>query len=97
MPFSTSTIGAQTTSEQHTTDARWLMAYAGSLGDMNPLYMDTTQEIYAHPVFPVCLEWPSILATRQLAAAIAPPFSKAGENIIDPFNRPAATRARQHR
>jgi acyl dehydratase len=69
MPFSTSTIGAQTTSEQHTTDARWLMAYAGSLGDMNPLYMDTTQEIYAHPVFPVCLEWPSILATRQLAGA----------------------------
>ena len=69
MPFSTSTIGAQTTSAQHTTDARWLMAYAGSLGDMNPLYMDTTQEIYAHPVFPVCLEWPSILATRQLAGA----------------------------
>ena len=69
MPFSTSTIGAQTTSEQHTTDARWLMAYAGSLGDMNPSYMDTTQEIYAHPVFPVCLEWPSILATRQLAGA----------------------------
>ena len=69
MPFSTSTIGMQTTSEQHTTDARWLMAYAGSLGDMNPLYMDTTQEIYAHPVFPVCLEWPSILATRQLAGA----------------------------
>ena len=31
--------------------------------------MDTTQEIYAHPVFPVCLEWPSILATRQLAGA----------------------------
>ena len=69
MPFSTSTIGAQTASEQHTTDARWLMAYAGSLGDMNPSYMDTTQEIYAHPVFPVCLEWPSILATRQLAGA----------------------------
>ena len=69
MPFSTSTIGAQTTSAQHTTDARWLMAYAGSHGDMNPLYMDTTQEIYAHPVFPVCLEWPSILATRQLAGA----------------------------
>ncbi|MDP6186618.1 MAG: MaoC family dehydratase N-terminal domain-containing protein, partial [Pseudomonadales bacterium] len=81
MPFSTSTIGAQTESVQHTTDARWLMAYAGSLGDTNPLYMDTTQEIYAHPVFPVCLEWPSIQATRQLAGAGGLTDSEASKGV----------------
>lgn len=67
MPLSTRTIGKQTEVVEHEVDARWLMAYAGSLGDVNPYYMDTTQNIAAHPVFPVCLEWPSILAVRPLA------------------------------
>ena len=81
MPFSTSTIGTQTESVQHTTDTRWLMAYAGSLGDTNPMYMDTTREIYAHPVFPVCLEWPSIQATRQLAGAGGLTDSEASKGV----------------
>ena len=68
MPFSTSTIGAQTTSEQHTTDARWLMATPVAWGH-EPLVHGYHTGNYAHPVFPVCLEWPSILATRQLAGA----------------------------
>jgi acyl dehydratase len=43
------------------------MAYAASLNDQNPLYFDTTAgSVMAHPLFPVCLEWPSILATRGL-------------------------------
>ena len=81
MPFSTSTIGTQTESVLHTTDPRWLMAYAASLGDTNPLYMDTTQEIYAHPVFPVCLEWPSIQATRQLAGPGGLTDSEASKGV----------------
>ena len=81
MPFSTSTIGTQTESVLHTTDPRWLMAYAASLGDTNPLYMDTTQKIYAHPVFPVCLEWPSIQATRQLAGTGGLTDSEASKGV----------------
>lgn len=67
MPLSSEAIGAQTDFIEHQTDRRWLMAYAASLGDMNPQYLDTTVPTVAHPVFPVCLEWPAILATRQLA------------------------------
>ena len=67
MPLSSEAIGAQTDFIEHQTDRRWLMAYAASLGDMNPQYLDTTGPTVAHPVFPVCLEWPAILATRQLA------------------------------
>ena len=67
MPLSAKAIGAKTDFIEHQTDLRWLMAYAASLGDMNPQYLDTTGPTVAHPVFPVCLEWPAILATRQLA------------------------------
>ncbi len=78
MPLSTRTIGAQTEVFEHKVDARWLMAYAASLGDLNPRYMDTTGDIYAHPVFPVCVEWPSILATRQLAQGLTDTESSRG-------------------
>lgn len=67
MPLSAKAIGTQTDFIEHQTDLRWLMAYAASLGDLNPQYLDTTGPTIAHPVFPVCLEWPAILATRQLA------------------------------
>lgn len=67
MPLPTGAIGAKTDFIEHQPDSRWLMAYAASLEDLNPHYMNTTKPIVAHPVFPVCLEWPAILATRQLA------------------------------
>ena len=35
MPLSTETIGTQTQTVEHQVDARWLMAYAASLGDLN--------------------------------------------------------------
>lgn len=42
-------------------DARWLMAYAAVLGETSPDYLDTTRAdgIIAHPLFPVCYEWPA--------------------------------------
>jgi acyl dehydratase len=60
-------VGETTRSFSHDVDARWIMSYAAGLGDLNPLYMDTaTREVLAHPVFPVCLEWPVILSSREL-------------------------------
>ncbi len=60
-------VGRKTQAFEHPIDARWLMAYAAGLGDHAPAYLDTvTQAIAAHPVFPVCLEWPAILDCNNL-------------------------------
>ena len=52
----------------HDVDRRWLMAYAAGLGDDRPVYTDPTGPggIVGHPLFPVCVEWPTVLAVRHL-------------------------------
>lgn len=47
-------------------DARWLMAYAAGLGETAACYYDTGRPggPAAHPLFPVCYEWPAALAVR---------------------------------
>ena len=70
MPLHSDIVGATTEPMAHQVDARWLMAYAAALGDLNPLYMDTqANTVIAHPVFPVCPEWPVILDTRNMRAS----------------------------
>jgi len=67
MPFNSRMVGETTREFSHTVDARWLMAYASAIGDDNPRYSDTTQDpVLAHPMFPVCLEWPAIVESREL-------------------------------
>lgn len=67
MPLSTRMVGASTDAITHTVDNRWLMAYAAGINDLNPRYMDPqAHALVAHPVFPVCLEWPVILTSRKL-------------------------------
>jgi len=67
MPLSTTMVGASTGAFTHDVDARWIMSYAAALDDRNPRYLDTQAgTVVAHPVFPVCLEWPVILASRHL-------------------------------
>jgi acyl dehydratase len=67
MPFNSRMVGASTREFTHSVDARWLTAFAAGIGDNNPRYMDTTQgSVVAHPMFPVCLEWPAILSSREL-------------------------------
>lgn len=50
-------------------DARWLMAYAAALGEDGARWYDTAAPggPAAHPVFPVCYEWPAALALRERA------------------------------
>jgi acyl dehydratase len=70
MPFHTAMIGASTEPITQQVDARWIMSYAAGIGDLNPRYLDTyAGSIIAHPVFPVCLEWPVILSSRSLPGA----------------------------
>jgi acyl dehydratase len=54
---------------EHALDARWLMAYAAALGETAPEYFDTTRPggVLAHPLFPVCYEWPLALDARAKA------------------------------
>jgi acyl dehydratase len=48
-------------------DPRWSMAYAAALDDLAPCYLDTRDatRFVAHPMFPVCIEWPVVIGMRQ--------------------------------
>ena len=58
-------VGYSTTWHEHLLDDRWSMAYAAGLGDMRPDYFDNTdgRALATHPLFPVCLEWPALVAS----------------------------------
>jgi len=64
-----SIVGVSAGPRESEIDARWLMAYAAALGEDAPEYFDTTRPagILAHPVFPVCYEWPLALDVRARA------------------------------
>ena len=70
MPLNTAVVGGESQSFVHEVDARWLMAYAAGLGDTSTAYLDTKMHpVTAHPVFPVCLEWPALLDCANIAGA----------------------------
>jgi len=62
-------VGVTVGSIAHDIDARWLMAYAAGLGETDARYYDTLAPggPAAHPLFPVCYEWPAMLALRDRA------------------------------
>jgi len=69
MRIPASAVGLTVGPREHEVDARWLMAYAAALGESGPEYFDTTRPggILAHPLFPVCYEWPLALDVRAKA------------------------------
>lgn len=83
MPLSTQIVGQQTQSFKHTIDARWTMAYASGIKDTATCYMDTENrpDVIAHPVFPVCLEWPVILDARNLKSAVTVTTKEATRGV----------------
>ena len=64
-------VGASTGPLTHEIDARWLMAYAAGLGETDARYYDTlaSDGPVAHPLFPVCYEWPALLALRAVTTS----------------------------
>jgi acyl dehydratase len=66
MPLTSSLVGTSGEPLASEIDARWTMAYAAALGDSLPCYLDTASPrgIAAHPLFPVCFEWPVVVAMR---------------------------------
>lgn len=69
MPMSSAQVGRSSKRFHAVAEPRWLMSYAAGLGDTSPAYFDTTGDIQAHPVFPVCPEWPVILDARNIEGA----------------------------
>jgi acyl dehydratase len=60
-------VGASAGPVDQVIDARWLMAYAAGLGESDPRYFDTAAPSgpAAHPLFPVCYEWPLAVTVRE--------------------------------
>jgi len=69
MRIPTSVVGITVGPREQEIDARWLMAYAAGLGENAPEYFDTARPggVIAHPLFPVCYEWPLALDIRTKA------------------------------
>jgi acyl dehydratase len=61
-------VGAQAGPVAASVDARWLMAYSAGLGETDARYYDTGAGVMAHPLFPVCYEWPVAQPLRALPA-----------------------------
>ena len=66
MKLSSAIVGEQAGPLEHEVDARWLMAYSAGLGETDPRYYDTERGVIAHPLFPVCYEWPVAQPLRAL-------------------------------
>lgn len=67
MPLTAELVGKSTPAMVTDIDARWTMSFAAGISDSNPLYMDTAKgTVIAHPVFPVCFEWPVIINAMEL-------------------------------
>jgi acyl dehydratase len=67
MPLPSSLVGTSSEPRVAEIDARWTMAYAAALDDLMPCYMDTraSHQLLAHPMFPVCFEWPVVISQRE--------------------------------
>ena len=59
------------------------MAYAASLGDNAPCYLDTTgpDGIVAHPLFAVCPEWPVIVRGREDMQRLGVPLGEVRTGV----------------
>jgi acyl dehydratase len=68
-------VGVEVGPERAMVDARWLMAYAAGAGAHHARFFDTTGPAgpLAHPLFPVCYEWPLLLDLRAHAIGAAAP------------------------
>jgi hypothetical protein len=76
-------VGTTTDAIVHDVDSRWLMAYAAGFGSLDPCYLDTRRDggIEAHPLFPVCLEWPAVLALGDLLRAAGLTRDEAARSV----------------
>jgi acyl dehydratase len=79
-------LGAEVGPVHHDIDARWLMAYAAALHEADARYYDTLTAAgpTAHPLFPVCYEWPVAVAMRDrtIPADVQPRSVHATHHLV---------------
>ncbi|HEX2199448.1 MAG TPA: MaoC/PaaZ C-terminal domain-containing protein [Burkholderiales bacterium] len=70
-------VGESAAPQAQRVDARWIMAYSAALGETDCRYYNTAAPhgVLAHPLFPVCYEWPLAQPLRDLAA-LRPLFAR---------------------
>lgn len=75
MAIPTTLVGKTVDPIVHEVDERWTMAYAASIQDHKPYYLDTLRPdgVVAHPLFSVCPEWPVIVSSRSLSEELGIP------------------------
>ncbi|MGZ4711314.1 MAG: MaoC/PaaZ C-terminal domain-containing protein [Acidimicrobiales bacterium] len=83
MPLTPAMVGTTAEAVVHEVDSRWLMAYAAGIGRSDACYLDTRREggVVAHPLFPVCLEWPAVLAMRDRLAEVGLTRDEAARGV----------------
>lgn len=64
MPLSADVVGTASKPFGHHVDLRWVLAYSAGIDDTAEAVF--SRRPVAHPLFPVCLEWPAILDVRGL-------------------------------
>jgi acyl dehydratase len=82
LTVSSDLVGRELGPLSHAVDARWLMAYAAGLGETEARYYDTLNAAgpAAHPIFPVCYEWPLAVALR--AATISEEIARLSVHAV---------------
>ena len=72
LTLSSDTVGLRVGPVAHAIDARWLMAYSAGLGETDARYFETRVAAgpAAHPMFPVCYEWPLALQIHKQLASV---------------------------
>jgi len=81
VPLPSALVGTSSEPRVADVDVRWTMAYAAALDDPIPCYMDTRapERLLAHPMFPVCFEWPVVIGMRQaFASGLTPEEARRG-------------------
>ena len=82
MPYDATLVGQATDPITQKVNARWIMSYAAGLNDFNPAYSRTDlTKVVAHPLFPVCLEWPAILSSLNLPGCNALTPAEAARGV----------------
>jgi acyl dehydratase len=88
-----SVVGTQAGPRRAAIDARWLMAYAAAAGLHRSSSFDTVAAAgpLAHPLFPVCYEWPLLLEIRARAIGeAAAPFGVQASHRLSLHRLPRA-------
>ena len=79
MPFDSSLVGVQSDPFTHILDTRWAMNYAASIGDENPVLLDTRQPLL--PVHPMYLAFPEWEAMKQLMPQLRLTEDELGRSV----------------